>query len=134
MEDRGRKAGDVSDQGERAVTPERVGTVVAGLLERLGVAERIERASVASDWERLVGPHIARVTVDARVSGRTLFVEVVSAAWLSELNMMRHDLLRRINAGRRRARIEKIIFVQAGGRVEGVSRRGGGPTTIPERG
>lgn len=108
--------------------------MVAGLLERLGVAERIERASVASDWERLVGPHIARVTVDARVSGRTLFVEVVSAAWLSELNMMRHDLLRRINAGRRRARIEKIIFVQAGGRVEGVSRRGGGPTTIPERG
>jgi predicted nucleic acid-binding Zn ribbon protein len=124
----------MSDEGGRSVAPERVGTVVAGLLERLGVAERTERAAVATDWERLVGPHIARVTVDVRVSGRTLFVEVVNAAWLSELNMMRHDLLRRINAGRRRARIEKIIFVQAGGRARGVSRTSGGPTTIPKRG
>lgn len=87
---------------------------MGGLLERLGVAERVERAGAARDWERLVGPHIARVTAETRVSGSTLFVEVVSAAWLTELNMMRHELLRRINAGRRRGRIERIVFVQAG--------------------
>ncbi len=98
-------------RGER---PEPVGDLVGGLLDRLGVTERVERAGVALDWEKLVGPHIARVTVGTRVSGRTLFVEVVSAAWLSELNMMRHELLCRINAGRRRGRIEKIVFVQAG--------------------
>lgn len=74
----------------------------------------MERAEVAVHWERLVGPHIARVTRGTRVSGSTLFVEVASAAWLTELNMMRHDLLRRINAGRRRGRIEKIVFLQAG--------------------
>jgi predicted nucleic acid-binding Zn ribbon protein len=91
-----------------------VGDLVGGLLDRLGVSERVERAGVALDWEQLVGPHISRVTVGTRVSGGTLFVEVVSAAWLSELNMMRHELLRRINAGRRRGRIEKIVFVQAG--------------------
>ena len=100
--------------GNRGERPEPVGDLVGGLLDRLGVAERVERAGVAIDWEELVGPHIARVTVGTRVSGRTLFVEVVSAAWLSELNMMRHELLRRINAGRRRGRIEKIVFVQAG--------------------
>ena len=69
-------------RGER---PEPVGDLVGGLLDRLGVTERVERAGVALDWEKLVGPHIARVTVGTRVSGRTLFVEVVSAAWLSEL-------------------------------------------------
>ena len=94
--------------------PKPVGSLVDGLLDRLGVAEHVERARAARDWERLVGPHIARVTVDARVSGRTLFVEVVSAAWLAELNMMRHELLRRVNAGRRRGRIDRIVFVQAG--------------------
>ncbi|MEJ2319888.1 MAG: DUF721 domain-containing protein [Gemmatimonadales bacterium] len=99
---------------ERGERPEAVGDLVPGLLDRLGVSERVERAGVALDWEELVGPHISRVTVGTRVSGRTLFVEVISAAWLSELNMMRHELLRRINAGRRRGRIEKIVFVQAG--------------------
>ena len=94
--------------------PERVGSLIEGLFERLGVAERVERAGVAADWDELVGPHIARVTRDTRVSGSTLFVEVVSAAWLTELDMMRHHLLRRINAGRRRGRIERIVFLQAG--------------------
>jgi len=94
--------------------PEPIGSVMSGLLDRLGVAERVERAAVARDWERLVGPHIARVTGGARVSGRTLFVEVASAAWLTELNMMRHELLKRINAGRPRGRIDRIVFVQAG--------------------
>jgi predicted nucleic acid-binding Zn ribbon protein len=87
---------------------------MSGLLDRLGVAERVERAAVARDWERLVGPHIAWVTGGARVSGRTLFVEVASAAWLTELNMMRHELLNRINSGRPRGRIDRIVFVQAG--------------------
>ncbi len=127
MEDREGQAGDVIGeespprQPRRRRTPvardrgpERVSDLVDGLLQRLGVAERVDRAGVARDWRELVGPHIARVTVDARVSGSTLFVEVVSAAWLAELNMMRHELLRRINAGRRRGRIEKIVFVQAG--------------------
>lgn len=97
-------------------SPERIGGVVGGLLEKWGVRRKVERARAATEWAELVGPHIARVTRNARVSGATLFVEVESAAWMTELGMMRRDLLRRINAGRDEGRIEKIVFLQAGGR------------------
>ncbi len=96
--------------------PEPVGGLVGAILKRLGIAEKVQRARAAAEWEDVVGPHIARVTQNPVVRGRTLFVEVESAAWLAELNMKRHELLRRINAGGERGRIEKIVFVQGDGR------------------
>lgn len=95
--------------------PEPVRGIVGAVLGRLGIAEKVERAGAAAEWDELVGPHIARVTRRRWVSGRTLFVEVESAAWLSELNMMRRHLLRKVNEGRGEAPVEKIVFIQAGG-------------------
>lgn len=95
--------------------PERVGGVLAALLDRMGIRERVECGVTAARWEAVVGPHIARVTrPDGVTHGGTLFVEVESAAWMMELSMMRRTLLRRLNEGRDRGRIEKIKFVQSG--------------------
>lgn len=105
----------MTDRERRRAAPEPVGGLVGSLLERWGIADKVERARAATEWERLVGPHIARVTRGVRVRGRALFVEVESAAWLSELNMRRHELLARLNAGKTRGRIERIVFVQGGG-------------------
>jgi predicted nucleic acid-binding Zn ribbon protein len=86
------------------------------MFQRLGIAEKVERASVVADWEDLVGEPIARVARPVRVQGETLFVEVQSASWRMELSMMRPQLMRKLNAGKRRGRIERIVFVQADGR------------------
>lgn len=99
----------------RKAPPERIGGLVGSMLARLGIAEKVERASVVSDWDILVGPHIARVARPVRVQGETLFVEVESASWRMELSMMRPQLMRKLNAGKREGRIEKIVFVQADG-------------------
>jgi len=90
-----------------------IGTTFA----RLGIAEKVERASVVAEWEDLVGSHIARVARPVRVQGDTLFVAVESASWRMELSMMRPQLMRKLNAGKRQGRIERIVFVQADGRV-----------------
>ena len=104
--------------GEKG-SPEPVGRLVSSLLERWGVAHKVERARAVSDWERVAGPHIARVTGDVKVRGRALIVEVENSSWLYELNMRRRDLLERLNEGASpRARIEKIVFVQADGARE----------------
>ena len=104
------------DHDGRAGSPEPVSDLVSSLLERWGVAAKVERARAVGDWERVAGPHIARVTGGVRVRGRSLFVEVHGAAWLYELNMMRHRLLERLNEGKRpRARLERLVFVQADG-------------------
>lgn len=83
-------------------------------LEREGLAAKVEAASVVPEWETLVGPGIAAVTEPRRVSDGTLFVAVQTSAWMMELNMMKAELMRRLNAGKKRGRIEQIVFVLAG--------------------
>ena len=113
----------VSKRGKRQrKPPERVGSVVDAILDELGIANKVERARAVADWEKIVGPHIARVAGATRVRGRTLFVEVESAAWINELNMMRRRLLKQLNAGKQQGRIEKIVFVQADGSRPGSPR------------
>ncbi len=92
-----------------------MGGVVEALFARLGIAEKVERASVIANWEKLVGSPIARVARPVGLRGETLFVEVESASWRMELSLMRPQLMAKLNAGRRSGRIEKIVFVQADG-------------------
>ena len=102
------------DEGKEERDPERLGGFLEGLLEKWGIAEDVERASAVADWDEIVGEELARRTHPAGVKGETLFVEVESASWMQELNMMRHTILRRMNAGREKGRVEKIVFLQAG--------------------
>jgi len=97
----------------RRSRPERVGSMLDGLFERIGIRERVEKARTASRWDEIVGPHIAKVTRVGGVRGGTLFVEVDGAAWMTELDMMRRTVLVRLNEDRERGRIERIVFVQA---------------------
>ncbi len=97
--------------------PRPVGGLIGAVLSGMGIAERVERASVIADWAELVGPQIARVSRPVRIREETLFVEVESAAWRMELSLLRPRLLKMLNAGRTSGRIGKIVFVQADGRL-----------------
>lgn len=99
---------------EKARDPAPLGSVLAGYLERSGLAEKVEEASVVPAWPELVGPAIAAVTTPLRVTDGALVVAVRSSAWLMELRLMQGEILRRINAGRRRGRIARIRFIMAG--------------------
>jgi predicted nucleic acid-binding Zn ribbon protein len=96
----------------RDVGPERVGALLGDFLERKGVRVQLERTGVLEDWHARVGEAIAQVTRARGVSEGTLFVEVGSSAWLMELNMMRGEILQRVNEGREGGLIERIVFVQ----------------------
>jgi predicted nucleic acid-binding Zn ribbon protein len=93
-----------------------VGEIVPAFLQRQGLAAKVEAASVVPDWDELVGPGIAAVARAQRVSDGVLFVAVDTSAWMMELNLMKGELLRRLNAGKRQGRIEQIVFLMAGGR------------------
>lgn len=68
-----------------------------------------------TEWPGRVGPQIASVTEPLRVSEGTLFVAVATSAWMMELNMLKAELLRHVNAGKREGRIEQIVFVMGSG-------------------
>ena len=91
--------------------PEPIGKLVDRFLEGRGVAEQVRRQSVLEAWPTLVGEAIAGVTSARSISAGALFVEVRSSPWLMELEMMKGEILRRINAGRDDAQIERIVFV-----------------------
>jgi predicted nucleic acid-binding Zn ribbon protein len=97
-----------------ASQPQLVGDLVGKYLARSGLAERVEAASVLPQWAQLVGPQIASVTEPQRVSDGVLVVAVRSSAWMMELNMMKSELMRRINAGKSAGRIRQLIFVMQG--------------------
>jgi predicted nucleic acid-binding Zn ribbon protein len=101
-------------RGSRSDRPQPIGELVPGILERSGIAAKVEAASVIPEWERLVGPGIAAVAHAQKVSDGVLFVAVATSAWLMELNLMKSELLKRLNAGKRAGRIEQIVFVLAG--------------------
>ena len=104
-----------------AGAPQPLGELMGRFLDRSGLTPKLEAAAAALDWPALVGPQIAAVTEALRVSEGTLFVAVASSAWMNELNMMRAELMRRINAGRREGRIRALVFVMG----EGVPRGSG---------
>lgn len=82
-------------------------------LSRSGLAPKVEAATAVTEWPALVGPQIAAVTEALRVSEGTLFVAVATSAWMMELNLMRAELMRRVNAGRKEGRIRTVVFVMA---------------------
>lgn len=93
--------------------PSKVGDVLRGFLQARGIREPLLQASVVEEWPERVGEGIARVTRARGVQEGALFVEVRSSAWLMELNLMKGEILRRVNEGRREGLLEKIIFVLA---------------------
>jgi predicted nucleic acid-binding Zn ribbon protein len=97
-------------RGRRDRDMVKVDQVLGGLLKELRLDEALARQDAVDRWPTAVGPGIAAVTRATGSSGDVLFVDVRSSAWMSELNLVRHRLLARLNAGVREGRVEKLIF------------------------
>lgn len=93
--------------------PEKVGDLLGAFLERSGLRDPVSRIEAVDQWDELVGEAISRVTRAQGVRGTALIVEVRSSSWLMELNLMKEEILRRVNDGRQEALIEKLVFVLA---------------------
>jgi predicted nucleic acid-binding Zn ribbon protein len=96
----------------RAGKPARVSEVLNGYLKRAGIAERVAQAGVLAEWPTLVGERIAKVTraEEIRQDG-VLVVKVGTAAWAQELSLMSHQVMARLNAGRKTGRVSRIHWV-----------------------
>lgn len=91
--------------------PEKVGDVLGQFLSKSGLREAVRRVEAVEEWETRVGGGIARVTRAREIRNDRLLVEVKSSSWLMELNLMKGEILRRVNEGRDEGLIEDIVFV-----------------------
>jgi predicted nucleic acid-binding Zn ribbon protein len=92
--------------------PEPIADVLAGWIDRSGIAKRLGQASVVPEWPTLVGPQIAAVTAPTSVTADgTLFVNVTTNAWMNELSLMEPQLLRALNSPAGRTPIRRIRWL-----------------------
>ena len=97
---------------ERKRKPEAIGRIVANVLGKRGLAERVEQAAVIPEWAKLVGPQIAAVTQPQSITAdATLFVHVTTNAWMTELSLLEPELLRSLNAKSGRPPVRRIRWV-----------------------
>lgn len=97
-------------RGGRPEAPERVGDMLPSVFDKLGVTKEIATQDALLRWHEVVGERIAAVTHAKSVANGVLFVEVRSSAWINELNLMRREILARLNAGQGQARVDRVVF------------------------
>lgn len=76
----------------------------------LGIPARIREYTVKKIWAVCVGPAISKKTSPTRLIGQTLYCSAASAAWLTELNYQKKDIIDKINAAVGEEAVAQIIF------------------------
>ncbi len=88
-----------------------VSTVLPGLLTTLRLDQRRAEAELVRVWNELMDPNIAAHAQPVGLNKGTLFVNVDSSAWLSEIvRYRRKDILARLQHSFGRELIQKISF------------------------
>lgn len=98
---------------QRGTGPVKVGDVLGGLLHQHGLEHQIRRMAALEIWPEVAGEHIAAATRARSVEEGRLFVEVRSSGWLMELNMVKGELLERLNERLPDSPLDRIVFVLA---------------------
>lgn len=92
--------------------PSSIADVLAGVLRNTGIAARVEQAGILPEWSALVGEQIAAVTEPLSITADgTLFVNVITNAWMNELSLMEPELLRALNAKDGRVPVKRIRWL-----------------------
>jgi predicted nucleic acid-binding Zn ribbon protein len=90
--------------------PRKVGDLLGAVLDEAGIRADLARQSALAQWEGSVGEKIAAVSRARSVADGTLVVEVRSSAWLMELNMMKGEILKRLNRDLE-TEVDRLVFV-----------------------
>jgi hypothetical protein len=80
------------------IEPEKVGGLIGGFLQRLGLAERLSRQNAVIAWPEIAGPRIAEESEAVRIDGDTLIVRVHKAAWRQQLVFLKAELLSKLES------------------------------------
>ncbi|MEX0746780.1 MAG: DUF721 domain-containing protein [Rhodothermales bacterium] len=90
--------------------PRRIGEVIGGLVDRLGIRQEMDEAEIIEAWAAVAGPEINAVTESAWMKSGKLFVRITSPARRQQLHMNRSRLRDQVNAALGKEVIAEIVF------------------------
>ncbi len=96
------------EQASAARSPE---PVLARVLAELKLDRRREDMEILNAWPKLIDPRITAHAQPVNLAKGTLFINVDSHAWLSDIvRVYRHDILERLQNCFGKDRIKKVSF------------------------
>lgn len=88
-----------------------VGGLLQGVLDDLGVADKVRECQALLAWEEVAGPKLAERAKALRVCRGRLELAVPSAVWRTHLSFSKQQLLDRINQRLGRRVVRDLVFV-----------------------
>ncbi len=87
-----------------------ISEIIPGIIKTLGLEKKSIQMQIMLDWKEIVGKRISEESMPVTVKRGILKVKVSSSAWMNELQMMKPELMERIEKRFGRNRIRDIRF------------------------
>tara|TARA_B100000780_G_C20882803_1_gene351225 strand:- start:73 stop:363 length:291 start_codon:yes stop_codon:yes gene_type:complete len=81
----------------RRAREQTIGEVIKDLLKNYDITSKLNEAHIVTLWDKLMGPSVARHTVNIEVEKRVLFVQLNNAALKQELSYGREKIKKMLN-------------------------------------
>lgn len=88
-----------------------LGTALEDVLTRLGIRGRLREYDAVGHWSSVVGPQVARVTEARSIRQGVLVVRVNNGPWRAELQLLKPDIIRKLNDDLGEPIVKDIRFV-----------------------
>jgi len=88
-----------------------VGAAIQDLLENLGIERKIKEYDAVLRWNEVVGEKIASVTEAVKIEKGVLVVRVQNGPWRNELNLLKNDVIEKMNTVLGEKLVQEIRFV-----------------------
>ena len=81
----------------RRAREQSIGEVIKDLLKNYDITSKFNEAHIVTLWDKLMGPSVAKYTVNIEVEKRVLFVQLNNAALKQELSYSRERIMKMLN-------------------------------------
>jgi predicted nucleic acid-binding Zn ribbon protein len=89
-----------------------VGQLIAGVMDRLGLKDRLREEEVLRSWEEIVGDFVARHSAPQRLSGGVLTVRVLQPTLRYELDRVwKRDILAKLKTRFGPSTVREVKFI-----------------------
>jgi len=89
---------------------EPVAQLLETALRRFGLERRFEEFQVVGAWDSVVGEGVALHATATGIRDGVLFVDVDSSVWIQELQLLRGEIIERLNAHCGKAFVKQIVL------------------------
>lgn len=87
-----------------------VGTAVEHMLKKLNLWQGYQQFLLIEQWPKIVGTGLAEVTRADSISRGVLKVAVKDSVWAYHLNLLKPQLLKKLNQGKKKKIVHDIFF------------------------